>query len=312
MTKDYYGTKRITAWPDTGVPSPGGDEELGYAVKYQDGHISWSPKAVFEQAYQPIDAMSFGHAIKAMQDGHRVARAGWNGADMFIFLVTGSTFFADREPFLSILGKGTRFQYQEHIDMRTADGQIIPWNASQADMLANDWMIVGEAIVVANDAPAVDVAEKVVIDDLEGTEDAAEPVAEAAAVSPSLDRLSNTGAGPDTGDEDAGEAVRALPEGGDDPAVDPAEDVEQDKVVGALPPVSVGRIVLVEIHGVPEDESKLPAIVTGVHEDGETVDVTVFRRRASPAYSSNVIPAYRVSEPGASPTGVIWSWPPRV
>lgn len=25
------------------------------------------------------------------------------------------------------------------IDMRTADGQIVPWLASQTDLLANDW-----------------------------------------------------------------------------------------------------------------------------------------------------------------------------
>lgn len=137
MTKDYYGTKRITAWS---AENP--DGRPGYAVKYEDGYISWSPKDVFEAAYQPIDAMSFGHAIAAMKRGHKVARAGWNGKGMFLFLVAGSEFRPTREPLRTIMGPDAIVSYRPHIDMRDASGCIVPWLASQTDMLADDWMIV--------------------------------------------------------------------------------------------------------------------------------------------------------------------------
>ena len=83
----------------------------------------------------------FGCAIRAIRAGLCVSRKGWNGAGMFVFLVPGSVFTVNREPLLSILGEGTVVDYHGHIDMRTATGQIVPWTASQADMLADDWMV---------------------------------------------------------------------------------------------------------------------------------------------------------------------------
>lgn len=132
----YYGTKCVNAWREERDGKP------GYAVKYADGYISWSPADVFEAVYQPVTGMEFGHALKALKEGHRVARAGWNSKGMFVFLVAGSVFKVNREPLMSILGEGTEVQYQGHIDMRTADGTIVPWLASQTDLLADDWQIV--------------------------------------------------------------------------------------------------------------------------------------------------------------------------
>ena len=83
--------------------------------------------------------MDFGDAIRAMKDGKRVAREGWNGKGMFLFLVNGSTFTVNREPLMSIMGEGTQIQYHAHIDMKTAQGYVVPWLASQSDMLSEDW-----------------------------------------------------------------------------------------------------------------------------------------------------------------------------
>lgn len=87
--------------------------------------------------------MNFGEALSNIKAGHRVARTGWNGKNMFLFLVPGSVFKVNREPLLSILGEGTEVQYHAHIDMKTAQGYVVPWLASQADLLAEDWMVVG-------------------------------------------------------------------------------------------------------------------------------------------------------------------------
>jgi hypothetical protein len=80
MTQDYIGTKQIVAWEQDsqkkvkvcGIDCKKGDAacnsyctggadrapahapEPGYAVKYPDGYVSWSPKAVFEAAYLPM------------------------------------------------------------------------------------------------------------------------------------------------------------------------------------------------------------------------------------------------------------------
>lgn len=84
---------------------------------------------------------SFSWALRTLKSGVKVTRKGWNGKGMFIFLVNGSTFKVNRPPLLGIYPEGTEINYQPHIDMRTADGTIVPWLCSQTDMLAEDWEI---------------------------------------------------------------------------------------------------------------------------------------------------------------------------
>ena len=84
-------------------------------------------------------ANGIGWAVKQMQDGLKVRRAGWNGKGMFLFLVPGSRFEVNRAPLLGIYPAGTVIDYQPHVDMRTAQGTIVPWLCSQSDLLATDW-----------------------------------------------------------------------------------------------------------------------------------------------------------------------------
>lgn len=86
--------------------------------------------------------MNFGQAIEVLKAGGKVARAGWNGKGMFLFLVPGSTFVVNRPPLLGIYPEGTVVNYQPHIDMKTAQGTVVPWLASQSDVLAEDWTVV--------------------------------------------------------------------------------------------------------------------------------------------------------------------------
>ena len=86
--------------------------------------------------------MNFSEALDLLKKGHRLTRTGWNGRDMFVFLVPGSNFAVNREPLLSILGEGTNVTYRPHIDMKAADGTVGVWLASQTDILADDWEVV--------------------------------------------------------------------------------------------------------------------------------------------------------------------------
>lgn len=132
----FIGTKAILAEPAEK------DGVAGYKVRYGDGYESWSPRPAFEEAYRESGGMNFGHALSVLNDGKKVARAGWNGKDMFLFLVPGSTFAVNRPPLLGIYPEGTSIDYRPHIDMKTAQGDIVPWVASQSDVLAEDWGIV--------------------------------------------------------------------------------------------------------------------------------------------------------------------------
>jgi hypothetical protein len=67
---------------------------------------------------------NFASALAALLNGARTTRQGWNGAGMWIALQT-----PDEN------SKMTR----PYIYMSTVDGALVPWVASQTDLLAEDW-----------------------------------------------------------------------------------------------------------------------------------------------------------------------------
>lgn len=85
---------------------------------------------------------SFSWALDRIKEGAKLQRSGWNGTGMFVFLVPGSTFQVNRPPLLGIYPEGTTINYHAHIDIKTADGKVVPWLASQTDVLADDWEVV--------------------------------------------------------------------------------------------------------------------------------------------------------------------------
>ena len=156
--KQYIGTKvvqaepafRVSAGEFTNVIHPktyaipedrtGQTWEDGYKVVYPDGYVSWCPKEVFEEAYRPTDGMNFGLAIEAMKNGERVARKGWNGKDMYVFLAYEADFVTDAD--ISAFDQ-LEVEVGDMLVMKTAQNTFQPgWLASQADMLADDWYIV--------------------------------------------------------------------------------------------------------------------------------------------------------------------------
>lgn len=82
--------------------------------------------------------MNFGEALQALKDNKLVARQGWNGKGMHIYLEDGH-----RMKIRAGVFKGQERVYAPAIHMFTAQGTHQPgWLASQADMLAEDWCIV--------------------------------------------------------------------------------------------------------------------------------------------------------------------------
>ena len=96
-----------------------------------------------------IQTFTFGEAIRNLKAGKMVARKGWNGKGMFLYLSKGYNINVDDivnrklcEYFAGTSEDGI-VHINSHIDMKAADGTVvIGWLASQTDMLANDWMIV--------------------------------------------------------------------------------------------------------------------------------------------------------------------------
>jgi hypothetical protein len=171
--KTYLGTKQIKARRMTrgeyntyrGWTPPEGEDQSteGYLVEYGDGgkpnhpdhegYISWSPADVFEKSYRHSDGLTFGLALEALKQGKAIARKGWNGKGMFLFLLPGG-----RVPKTAIHDPGLRKVIDEQVEgdsfealpsirmwTTNAEGRravLTGWLASQTDMLSDDWQIV--------------------------------------------------------------------------------------------------------------------------------------------------------------------------
>lgn len=142
MTHRYIGTKVITAWPQDKVIQPTADSEVnidhGYAVKYEDGYISWSPQLAFATAYRlaegDVQALTFGDALHFLKQGKAVSRAGWNGKGMYVFRIApGQWTFTN--------GKNDNMPLLPFLALRTVDGKVVPWVPSINDCLSEDWSV---------------------------------------------------------------------------------------------------------------------------------------------------------------------------
>jgi hypothetical protein len=82
--------------------------------------------------------MDFGQALWILRNGDRVARKGWNGKGMFIYLVSEGAYPA-KMPAIQGVFENDLVPYGAYIAMKTAQGNVVPWLASQTDILADDW-----------------------------------------------------------------------------------------------------------------------------------------------------------------------------
>lgn len=157
MTDLYIGTKLINAEPMTRaaynvfrgweLPADENGDDEGYLVEYLDGgkpntnthagYVSWSPKAQFDNAYRKTTGMSFGLSVEAVKKGKKIARAGWNGKGMFLIYI----FPYINDQYTIIEKSGIVGTLAPYLAMKTADNQLVPWLASQTDILADDWCI---------------------------------------------------------------------------------------------------------------------------------------------------------------------------
>lgn len=152
MTKEEYCDYRDWKVPENEDPS-----EEGYFVEYMDGgkpnhpnhvgYVSWSPKDVFEQAYQANGNLSFSAALEALKSGKQVARAGWNGKDQYVVAQAQATTIEASKiwnPHNKAHAEkiGGQIDVAPYCTLKTAqDTLAMGWVPSTGDLFANDWVI---------------------------------------------------------------------------------------------------------------------------------------------------------------------------
>lgn len=87
------------------------------------------------------DNLDFGAAISLLKNGYKVARKGWNGKNMFLYYVPAANYPPSTDIAKEAFN-GELVPYGAYIAMKTVQGNVVPWLASQTDVLAEDWQVI--------------------------------------------------------------------------------------------------------------------------------------------------------------------------
>lgn len=118
-----------------------------WVLKHADGVSEVYPKDLFDGAYQKIsrgmrtETLTFGEAIYAMRLGRRLTRPGWNGKDMFVYLVPPASYPVQSGAAKEHFGEGSMVPYNAYFAIKNVDDTVSTWVPSVNDCLASDWMI---------------------------------------------------------------------------------------------------------------------------------------------------------------------------
>jgi hypothetical protein len=91
-----------------------------------------------------MEYTDFGYALVNLHRGYKLQREGWNGKGMYIVLQRGyPEGIAINKNTAGATGilQGTVCKFRPYLMMFTAQGDFVPWVASQTDLLADDWGI---------------------------------------------------------------------------------------------------------------------------------------------------------------------------
>jgi hypothetical protein len=89
--------------------------------------------------------MDFGDALfQCVREGDKIARPGWNGKGMYVVYQPGypdGIQINENTSKATGIAVGTVCRFRPYLMMFTAQGDFVPWVASQTDILATDWEV---------------------------------------------------------------------------------------------------------------------------------------------------------------------------
>jgi hypothetical protein len=86
--------------------------------------------------------MNFGQATELLKAGYKVARKGWNGKGMFVYLVPAASYPAQTRAAKSHFGEGAMVPYNAYLAIKNVDETVSTWVPSVNDCLSEDWTVI--------------------------------------------------------------------------------------------------------------------------------------------------------------------------
>lgn len=88
-----------------------------------------------------MSGLTFGQALEAIKAGKRIARVGWNGKGMCVYLVPPKHYPVQTGAAKELFGEGAMVPYNAYMAIKNVDGTVSTWVPSVNDVLSEDWSI---------------------------------------------------------------------------------------------------------------------------------------------------------------------------
>lgn len=94
--------------------------------------------------------MDFSDALKELRNGKALRRKGWNAANQYVYLVPQNSYPATTDIAKQEFGFDRTAEtandpvmvpYAPYLAIKTVQGLVVPWLASQTDLLMDDWEV---------------------------------------------------------------------------------------------------------------------------------------------------------------------------
>ncbi len=89
-----------------------------------------------------LEFFDFSRALQELKQGKRLARFGWNGKGLFVYMVSGGDYPIQMDSVKHLGDENGCLHYEPYLAIKNVKGTINTWVPSISDLMANDWCIV--------------------------------------------------------------------------------------------------------------------------------------------------------------------------
>lgn len=99
--------------------------------------------------------LDFGSALDHLKKGRRLARDGWNGKGMFVYLVPPASYAVQTGAAKAHFGEGSMVPYNAYFAIKNVNDTVSTWVPSVNDCLAEDWYVLSDEEAQLPDHPGL-------------------------------------------------------------------------------------------------------------------------------------------------------------
>lgn len=95
----------------------------------------------YEDKEEPASKFNFSKALDLLKEGKRVAREGWNGKGLFVYMVAGGDYKVQMDSVKHLADENNCLHYEPYLAIKNVKGTINTWVPSISDLMAEDWVL---------------------------------------------------------------------------------------------------------------------------------------------------------------------------